>query len=311
MVGAAARAAGLVAVALLDPPPAAAAAAAEPAFDLRIESVPTGAEVSVDGKPQGLTPLRVAGLHGRPTVTVRRPGYKDWEAQLTANGSLSLQAQLVSMFGGLVVTSPRPGARVLVDGKEQGATPLRLTGVADGVHEVKLLAEGRPAEVRQVMVRAGQTVQVSFGAEPASVTGEGPRPGVIAPGLPRHDALRVGAVLWERKVDLLGPGGKPAKMHLVIARLGEGCLFSATLAPPQAYETRPTAGALTCTWPGLRTATARTWSTPEVGLITSVAQAPSGGGPGGLEVRVQPASGVTVKVHASSTLERVRLVLAR
>jgi len=61
--------------------------------------------------------------------------------------------------GSLDIKSTPPGARVLVDGKPRGLTPLNLDGIVPGRHEVTLSrAEGTVRRV--ITVAAGETVTV-------------------------------------------------------------------------------------------------------------------------------------------------------
>jgi PEGA domain-containing protein len=61
--------------------------------------------------------------------------------------------------GTLSVTSTPPGARVVVDGKPRGVTPLELSDVSPGRHEVALKSDA--GEVRRtIAVAAGKTVTI-------------------------------------------------------------------------------------------------------------------------------------------------------
>ncbi len=102
--GAAIRAATAAAVELskpVVPPPAAvtmpaAAPTAALTGKLSVGSVPDGADIEVDGSFVGNTPSDVQVTAGEYTVTVKKPGFKDWERKLKVNAgsNVRLNAQL-------------------------------------------------------------------------------------------------------------------------------------------------------------------------------------------------------------------------
>jgi hypothetical protein len=63
---------------------------------LQIESVPTGADIEVDGSFVGNTPSDVQVTEGEHTVSVKKTGFKDWERKLKVSGgsSVHLSAEL-------------------------------------------------------------------------------------------------------------------------------------------------------------------------------------------------------------------------
>ena len=149
---------------------------------LRVESVPAGGEVRLDGQPKGLTPLDIEGVIGRPVVTIHKDGFQVWRAQVVASGPLTLRAELVSAFGQLEVTSQPTGAVVYVDGQQQGVTPLGLSGVPVGVHELRVVAKGNDTRTRKVMIEPAGVTRTEFRfTGPAPVEGRGPSPELDAP----------------------------------------------------------------------------------------------------------------------------------
>jgi hypothetical protein len=62
--------------------------------------------------------------------------------------------------GALVVTSDPAGARILLDGRDAGATPSTITPLRPGNHAFKLVSEGRTTGFGQVTVEGGAESQV-------------------------------------------------------------------------------------------------------------------------------------------------------
>ncbi len=145
---------------------------------------PPGATVTVGGQTYPV-PFRLPSPGGASVVyTATAPGFEVTEATLPlVKGRNYLVAlTLESSAGVLAVTSKPAGARVRVDGKESGVTPLKLTGVAAGVHGVELTLDGHGTVYRKVdttggargaveatMAKGGGTLTVQTGSADAVV----------------------------------------------------------------------------------------------------------------------------------------------
>ena len=137
-----------------------------------VRSVPAGALVTVDGRHSGETPVTVSDLaFGAHTVVIARPGYvprtervtlsmRDAVRQLTVElrpGMEIRDAQLGSVY---VDSRPR-GARVVIDGRLVGTTPLSVPELAVGEHRVQVELEGHLTHASMVTVRAGEQSRVT------------------------------------------------------------------------------------------------------------------------------------------------------
>jgi hypothetical protein len=111
--------------------------------------------VLVDGEKRGVTPLTLRELTlGRHTVEVSRSGYAPAERQVsltrarpTAAISVSLKragasAPAAGPSGSLAVDSLPPGARVFLDGRLVGTTPVVVDRITPGSHVVRLERTG-------------------------------------------------------------------------------------------------------------------------------------------------------------------------
>lgn len=282
---------------------------------LTVRSEPASAEVLVDGVPRGLTPLTLDDVAGQATVVVRRPGYRDWQAQILATGPASLMAELEPEAGQLTVTSTPPGARVYVDGRSVGLTPLTLDDVPTGQRRVRVVPQGGAPVVRDVQVQAGVPARLQVAAgETSSVRGEGAvvAPPITMPAGSRMDTARSPldklGMLFERKLNVAGRGGRlPARMHLVVCGLqSDGSLVSFTLWPPAGYTVGPWPGGFAIDYPGLKLDQPINYAVQGVPEVLGMALVPTSTG---LQVRVELAPGVEARVHDSSTLERLRLIV--
>ena len=124
---------------------------------LVITSEPAGAQVIIDGKPQGKTPFRFreAGL-GSYRVGLRSIGYLPEErvVELTETGTTDLHVVL-RRYGELRVISDPSEAEIYIDGEFQGRTPddFRL---AEGQHTVTLRRAGSREYSEEVDIAVGE-----------------------------------------------------------------------------------------------------------------------------------------------------------
>ena len=82
--------------------------------------------------------------------------------------------------GRLIIRSDPAGAKVLVDGRSQGVTPVNMAGVAPGSHRVVVAAAGR--EVQQtVHIEAGSTASIVVPLRPSAERSAYGRVSITAP----------------------------------------------------------------------------------------------------------------------------------
>lgn len=135
-----------------------------------LESTPPGSQVIVDGVAMGTTPLTAELTAGPHVVELRyRNARRTLKIEVTANNSIVERLDWTAKpTGRLRVTSEPPGARVLVDGRERGATPLTVDGLSVGSHEV-VLESDKGSVKRSVTVAADRTAQLTESIYPGWV----------------------------------------------------------------------------------------------------------------------------------------------
>lgn len=139
-----------------------------------IRSTPAGADVLVDGKPRGVTPLALRDLaYGTYAIRVTRAGYVAETRRIAVSRSrpaasvtISLRQERLPATGGttgaVFVDSQPRGARVEIDGRAAGTTPLLVSGLVAGAHLVRIEHDG---------YREWSTsVRIGTGGAPARVT---------------------------------------------------------------------------------------------------------------------------------------------
>ena len=130
--------------------------------------VPAGAEVLVDGKAAGLTPLTLGVDAGHHTILLRRGGDErslpvvvNAGAEISQYVEFAPSAAPTPRLGRIAVTTEPAGARVSVDGRLKGNAPITLADLPVGEHTVSIAGDGAPIE-RRVVVEAGGTTSVVF-----------------------------------------------------------------------------------------------------------------------------------------------------
>lgn len=133
---------------------------------LRVETDTVGAEVVVDGQPEGKTPLLLVLPAGDHTVQISQGGASRTldvtiTEQTTVVHHVSLPASPAPPVttGGIEIVSDPVGQNVTVDGQPRGVTPVTVTGLSPGAHEVIVRRDTRFVQ-RTVQVAAGKTMSL-------------------------------------------------------------------------------------------------------------------------------------------------------
>ncbi len=168
--------------------PAKTAPTAAPRGRLLVRSNPSAAEVFVNGERRGVTPLALRDLPlGAYAVRVTRTGFAAAEQRVTLDAGRPSRALQVALQrastpaaetapvapttpGALVVDSRPAGARVVIDGREVGRTPVTLDGLAPGAHAVRIDLAGYLPITTTAIVEPGARARVAV-----SLTSERPQ----------------------------------------------------------------------------------------------------------------------------------------
>jgi eukaryotic-like serine/threonine-protein kinase len=144
---------------------------------LVIRSTPPGAQVRVDGRVRGRTPLVLRDMPLRVIrVTIERQGFTADERRVAlsaAQPTVTVDAKLASAAppapaattGGLVIESRPSGATVFLDGQRIGTTPMSLPDSSPGTHRIRLEMAGFSPWVTTAVVQAGARTRVAASLE--------------------------------------------------------------------------------------------------------------------------------------------------
>ena len=135
--------------------------------NLTINTRPIDAEVLIDGTRRGTTPLTLSLTPGTHTITVRSAGDERIVPLTIASGAEVSHyfemkpAEPAVVVGRVSVVTDPPGARVSVDGKARGTSPITVTDLTPADHKVTVTSDTGSAE-RTITVTAGGTASVMF-----------------------------------------------------------------------------------------------------------------------------------------------------
>ncbi len=155
---------------------------------LLVRSTPSGAEVVVNGERRGVTPLTLRGLAaGTYAVRVSRAGFTAAEQRVVLNRARPSRSLDVTLRraaagrapaparrpasraaapapagdGSLVVDSRPAGARVTVDGRAVGVTPITIPALSAGTHTVRIERAGYAPVATTTRVEPGARARVA------------------------------------------------------------------------------------------------------------------------------------------------------
>ena len=155
---------------------------------LLVRTEPPGANVSIDGDARGLTPLSLSEMpNGVYQLEVSVPGYKPEQrtVEISSDETIAAVSIVLDRFvladadiqaqsteaglitsGSVFVDSRPTGASVFLDGASVGVTPVLVSDVLLGSHEVRIVGDGYRPWFRTVLVEDGQRSRVAASLEP-------------------------------------------------------------------------------------------------------------------------------------------------
>jgi PEGA domain len=138
-----------------------------------IDTRAVSSEVLVDGAQRGRTPITLSLAPGAHTITVRTESDERVVPLMIAAGADITQyfemkvGQPTALFGRVSVVTDPPGARITIDARPRGVSPITVSDLTVEEHKVTATTDAGSVE-RTVMVTAGTTASVMFSLPKAS-----------------------------------------------------------------------------------------------------------------------------------------------
>ncbi len=184
---------------------------------LRVATQPEGARVLVDGDSRGSSPLVLEALPlGTYRVRIERSGFEpeELEAAITVEAPLaSLDVALRPQIAA-APSAPRPalfrvrsepsGARVAIDGKDVGVTPIERLQVDAGARVVRVLQDGYLPWEDTFRARAGRTETIDA-ILTARASEPEPTPAELPPAVPEPPRVVEGSLVERGEPGVVNP----------------------------------------------------------------------------------------------------------
>jgi len=123
---------------------------------VRVETLPEGATITLDGHPPRVAPALFEGLApGLYTFTSRLDGYREARQSVfvAAGQNTGITLRLEPLYGFVLIRSAPDGAEVEMDGISRGKTPLLLPECPLGTHKIRLQKAGFSPKTLEITVR--------------------------------------------------------------------------------------------------------------------------------------------------------------
>ena len=137
--------------------------------DLFVSSVPQGANVQIDGRSFGNTPLRIQLAAGTYLFEIIADGYKTWNSRLEVKPNEPQEIKDITLQpadGKLAIHTKPAGANVLVGGRFFGQTPLNVSLSPNKDHMVQISKPGYEKTTQKVQIPPSAFKQLNVKLKP-------------------------------------------------------------------------------------------------------------------------------------------------
>ncbi len=137
--------------------------------EISLASEPAGADVLVDGKSAGSTPLTLELLEGEHNLEVRAERFKPWRTRLAVKANQPQQLDTIRLQpadGKLALRTKPAGASVMIGKTFAGQTPLELALAANQSHGIQISKPGFEKAQRRVILQSDQFKTLSIILKP-------------------------------------------------------------------------------------------------------------------------------------------------
>lgn len=135
---------------------------------LYLTSEPSGAAVTMNGIPQGVTPLELSRIpKGRVSLAFTLDGYEPQKRELMIDAGDSPEVHIVMAGkpGSLSLTSEPSGVRFYINDRPYGKGPLVIPNLKAGRYMVRAEREGHETITKNIFIGLGQDVSEEFKLE--------------------------------------------------------------------------------------------------------------------------------------------------
>ncbi|GAX59732.1 hypothetical protein SCALIN_C04_0220 [Candidatus Scalindua japonica] len=131
---------------------------------VNINSEPSGALILINGKKYGTTPEIITDIKpGKYLIEVSMEGHEKWSdsVEVGAAEEIPLRALLQKSTGSISIKSTPAKSIIYIDGEEVGATPVTLSSISVGAHDILIKADGHEEWKKSVIIKKGKELSVN------------------------------------------------------------------------------------------------------------------------------------------------------
>ena len=132
--------------------------------EISIQSLPTGANILIDGKPSGISPNTLEVLEGEHTMVLNKSGYKPFEQSLVVKASQPQfldSIELSRLDSKLKVTTNPNGAAVNINSIYQGLSPVIVELPPLKPHVVEVSKPGYQTQTEEIILPTSEEIQAN------------------------------------------------------------------------------------------------------------------------------------------------------
>jgi|GEM_PF-6396602 len=131
-------------------------------LQLEITSIPSGADLYINNKMKGKTPFKISGFSpGDYNIKIVKIGFRAKEQVIAIPSTEKKLEVKLEPSGGVVKVETEPeGAQVVLDGIEKGVSPISLTELTSGEHQLILKKEGYAPYTKNFTINLGEELPI-------------------------------------------------------------------------------------------------------------------------------------------------------
>ena len=134
---------------------------------IRINSKPSNAEVWINNRLKGNTPLNISNISpGEHRFTLKKDGFSDYSKQynLTSGKNNDVLINLTPIVGELYITTDPSSATIFLDGVplDNSKTPASFKNIPAGDHIIEIKKAGYATVSKDIIIKEGETLKTTI-----------------------------------------------------------------------------------------------------------------------------------------------------
>ena len=132
---------------------------------ISVDSDPEGATVYLNGKNEGVTPVKIENLDaGNYILKIEKEGFAPYTEKITISKGETIIRNITLKKAETVLSidSEPEGAELFLNGEDVGKTPFKKLNIKPGIYNVKIVKDGYLPFVTKITVKKGVPASYKF-----------------------------------------------------------------------------------------------------------------------------------------------------